>query len=219
MSDKQQFTPGPVIQGQVPGAFNICLHYGRDGNHAEHLPPVGVFGDTKCRMAATTWGSGIPSVNVRLYPNPAPVTTWSPGGTGGIAPTHPFALTPEFPCSVISRSVASKFGLAPTSRVGRPWPPPWGQFAPIWRTHPLMASASVVARAEMSCNSHVTPNPFSSDAVSFWVSDMVPDDFAIIGRDICDKMLLLYRGDAYEGLPSGRPPTPDGRLYYGADVR
>lgn len=202
----------------LPGS-NICLYYGQ-----QHLPRPD---DARARMAYVDWQPGHPQIRLMLNPN-RPVYAIDNRQLDFV----PFTICPSLSCSFISRDIAEGFGLAIINSLPQFCDVPL--FRVLYGINVQIVSeliAQAVIRINYSdCCVGVRPSPIHENRVyKFLVVDInsipdwlrgdgaiIPERLAIIGRDILNSMLLVYRG----GLPKQiEGAFARGRLYFGADTQ
>ena len=137
---------------------------------------------------------------------------------GGSGARH-FAIAPELRVSIVSYSIASYFGIdIKPIGYGAHRSVPLAQFAGIVAA-PITSLWRSTCWLDFAGASSVFPRLDNIGPAELWISDTVAGDFAVLGRDVLNSMLVLYRGVAYDGLPSGARKPEVGRVYFGADGR
>jgi hypothetical protein len=204
-------------RGRVLPGSSICLYTG-----SGHLPQ-----DGRARMAHVAWQSGHPEIRIRLQP------------AGGIhvqsqkevQPVR-FAVCPSLAYSFISRSVADHFSLATRRTIPVFCNVPSFRVIYGMNTYVLSSSAvqATVSIDYSDCSVGVRPCPVRQDR-TYWflvldadsapsrlqgIGAHIPEQLAVIGRNIINHMLLLYRGTLPERI---RDTHTMGRLYFGYDDR
>lgn len=211
---RQIFDDLPALEGNPPRyAGNICLHYGRDRDGYEHLSERGdsaIAG--KARMGFVRWETGYAMINIYLHPFPARPNTRA------LSQPLQFAVCPALGRSLISEEIAKKYNLLPQpDSLIECCNLPLQQLV-YGRTATISGRRSSRVLIGISCDSKVFPEPFNiCHHVSFVVvgDKQFSKDLAIIGRDIIDYMLLLYRGSVPPDIESA---PKHGRLYFGRDT-
>jgi hypothetical protein len=179
--------------GNTPYTANVCLHRKHLG---QGVPPY--------RLGMTAWYQGYPWVFCRL-------------SSSEIIPNchyKPFAFAPELSHSIISLALANYFRLPRISGVAFRCPQPLAHYAGI-PSQPISATRITKARVRFDTTADVEPAPGGVNTFAFWISDTVEDDFAAIGRNIMERLVLVYRGSCYDGIPSGTPRELKGEVYFG----
>lgn len=204
----QIFDYETVLHGAVPRRANVCLHYGPDSklrweHLTEALEPKG-----RLRLGFARWPMGFPWVRCRLVPQLPVLPLPSPDY---------FAVVPEFyDHSIISRNVAAAFGLAVTPIAHIQFGVPLADIAGL--VAPSITTTGIAhAGVEFPDWRGVEPTPGLGRRFAFHVSDQVGQGFAILGRNVLNHLLVLYRGHSYEGLPEGAPAQLSGQVFLGAD--
>ncbi len=209
-----------------PRAANICLYYDIE---RQHLYPYG-----EARMGYIDWEEDLetairqpyPEIATYLYPATRAWATPVKTLTGAKPPDDPtpmpFAVYPAFPRSVISKYIADRFHLhlIPIGHGGIIPPHCRIPFNKLFydATIPIPAQFLTSAHLEMNCSGRINPAPYPGRRhFQFLVldDDWVPNRLAIIGRDILNHLLLVYRGHANRNALPGVKTR--GRLYFGYD--
>lgn len=199
---------------------NVCLYYGRR-KHLEVYPSKGRMG------YIDKWNAGYPMIHTFLYPG---------GRTAGLVkkvsgskpPAKriplPFAICPSFSRSFISKDIAQRFGLCLNScRILEMYPASFtqllcGEMGQISSLHSTQVSI------QFDCNSQIVPAPYPKydtfslsvvEELSLFGKKWKPKELAVLGRDILDYMLLLYRSRTNHGHFA---TSRNGRVYFGQDT-
>ena len=194
---------------------NICLYYGNDKiNGNQHL----IYDDT-ARMGYVQWDARFAMIEAGLIPVGTNVIRVFQGPDA--LPAHerkPFAICPDFPFSVISEDIARHFGLLPPNPLYVPYQCNASIFDIFGLPQPVFFTF-VEALLEIRFCSAVEPklnlrHPFEF-AVIRRRMNLDFDDLAILGRDVANHMLFLYRGRMPTAIKQAHE---HGRLYFGKDT-
>jgi len=222
---RQIFKHQAVLQGNgnapVPmrGGANICLYYCPDVYKNTHIP---VDGQDQFRMEVVEWPDHHAEIETWLYPpgrRPNRYMVLSGPQAPALPARHRFAVFPDFPRSLVSEDVARHFGLDVVASHPEDYPSPLGRIVPAVLGQPIAGRRIARATIEIRCHAGIDPDPLPEEkCFDFLVADNVPANFALLGRDVLNCMLLLYRGCPVSGLDD--EPTEwghQGRLYFGAE--
>jgi hypothetical protein len=144
-------------------------------------------------------------------PGPNPVTAH-----GGLP--QPFALCPELSHSFISEHLAQSFGLN-IRELAIPQLFPLRQVALFSQKQAQVASTHIAsATIQIECYSGITPVPLQNMQYDFIVlcGDKFLPNTAIMGRNIINHMLVLYRGLYRVNHVVAAPDI--GHVYFGQDT-
>ena len=205
-----------------PGATKICLYHGRAGHGEEHLSRLTPA--ERGRMGFLDWHIGCPVVMAQLFPVPAGVVRLRGPNATGPKPKS-FAVCPELENSYISKALATHFGFREAKRhITSPEIVPLLDLLGVKRPIPWYAYVS--ASVELEASISVFPPPLPADKEFKFRIVKTPDDLAILGRNVIDRMLLLYRGgyvlnrhrlNPRDSMAIAANSPARGRFYYGYD--
>jgi len=219
MSEKmQRFDPVGRSDRQVN---NICLYPRADADGNAHLSHSIFKNPLSARMGYVDWQGPYPWIRACLVPTGA-----GPNGIavlrGPVAPPkvrlHPFAPCPELPRSFISESIARQFRLLVGNGIPQLLPVPLVALVSQRRVS-ISSSHSAWASIDIRVDENIRPPVLPKTAEFQFIVLCGPrfrDDVAILGRDVLNHILLLYRGDYRAGTMA--PPSGVGRVYFGRDT-
>jgi len=190
-------------------ASNVCLFLGPDAHGTAHMP----CDHHRYRMGFEEWNNSYPGCHARLQSDPISWLRTAPQTQDKPRPSPKcFRIYPHLRRSYVTEPMAAHFALQNLMPINNIEPDPI-PLPPA--THAIQSLGFYEAYIAIEC-SQAIQEPVPIHRLRFHVLFGVPGEIGIIGRNVLEHMLLLYR--ARSNHCALRGSRHRGRVYFGRDT-